>query len=96
MAPAAAATAIRSTRDPALVLEDVLDEKVSIEAARRDYGVAIDPDRRWSCDSDGGTARGCVARTSGSSSACMLDLRIRGGTVIDGTGAAARARPISA
>ncbi|HEY6433239.1 MAG TPA: hydantoinase B/oxoprolinase family protein, partial [Acetobacteraceae bacterium] len=32
-------------RDPALVLEDVLDEKVSIEAARRDYGVAIDPDR---------------------------------------------------
>jgi N-methylhydantoinase B len=30
-------------RDPALVLEDVLDEKVSIEAARRDYGVAIDP-----------------------------------------------------
>ena len=30
-------------RDPLLVLEDVLDEKVSIEAARRDYGVAIDP-----------------------------------------------------
>src|ERR1700722_4057189 len=30
-------------RDPALVLEDVLDEKVSIEAARRDYGVVIDP-----------------------------------------------------
>jgi N-methylhydantoinase B len=30
-------------RDPALVLEDVLDEKVSIEAAHRDYGVAIDP-----------------------------------------------------
>jgi len=25
------------------VLEDVLDEKVSIEAARRDYGVVIDP-----------------------------------------------------
>jgi N-methylhydantoinase B len=32
-------------RDPALVLEDVLDEKVSFDAARRDYGVAIDPVR---------------------------------------------------
>jgi N-methylhydantoinase B len=32
-------------RDPALVLEDVLDEKVSFAAARRDYGVAIDPIR---------------------------------------------------
>lgn len=31
------------TRDPALVLEDVLDEKLSLVAARRDYGVAIDP-----------------------------------------------------
>ena len=30
-------------RDPAMVLEDVLDEKVSFEAARRDYGVVIDP-----------------------------------------------------
>jgi N-methylhydantoinase B len=30
-------------RDPMLVLEDVLDEKVSVEGARRDYGVAIDP-----------------------------------------------------
>jgi N-methylhydantoinase B len=29
-------------RDPLLVLEDALDEKVSVEAARRDYGVAID------------------------------------------------------
>jgi N-methylhydantoinase B len=29
------------TRDPARVLEDVLDEYVSIEAARRQYGVAI-------------------------------------------------------
>jgi N-methylhydantoinase B len=28
-------------RDPARVLEDVLDEYVSIEAARRDYGVVI-------------------------------------------------------
>jgi N-methylhydantoinase B len=31
------------TRDPALVLEDVLDEKLSLVAARRDYGVAINP-----------------------------------------------------
>jgi N-methylhydantoinase B len=31
-------------RAPALVLEDVLDEKVSLAAARRDYGVVIDPD----------------------------------------------------
>jgi N-methylhydantoinase B len=29
-------------RDPPLVLEDVLDEKVSVAGARRDYGVAID------------------------------------------------------
>jgi N-methylhydantoinase B len=29
-------------RDPALVLEDVLDEKISREAAERDYGVVID------------------------------------------------------
>ena len=32
------------TRDPAAVLEDVLDEFVSPEAARRDYGVVIDPE----------------------------------------------------
>ncbi|RJP71383.1 MAG: hydantoinase B/oxoprolinase family protein [Candidatus Abyssobacteria bacterium SURF_17] len=30
-------------RDPAAVLEDVLDEYVSFEGARRDYGVVIDP-----------------------------------------------------
>ncbi|MEL6333499.1 MAG: hydantoinase B/oxoprolinase family protein, partial [Cyanobacteria bacterium J06626_26] len=30
-------------RDPALVLEDVLDGFVSIASARRDYGVVIDP-----------------------------------------------------
>lgn len=30
-------------RDPQLVLRDVLDQKVSLEGARRDYGVAIDP-----------------------------------------------------
>ena len=34
-------------REPVRVLEDVLDEKVSLEAARREYGVAIDlPARR--------------------------------------------------
>jgi len=31
-------------RDPSLVREDVLDEYVSIEGARHDYGVVIDPD----------------------------------------------------
>jgi N-methylhydantoinase B/oxoprolinase/acetone carboxylase alpha subunit len=30
-------------RDPALVLDDVLDELVSLDAAREHYGVAIDP-----------------------------------------------------
>lgn len=30
-------------RDPAAVREDVLDEYVSIEGARRDYGVVVDP-----------------------------------------------------
>jgi N-methylhydantoinase B len=30
-------------RDPLLVLADVVEDKVSIEAARRDYGVIIDP-----------------------------------------------------
>jgi N-methylhydantoinase B len=30
-------------RDPALVAEDVADEKVSLEAARTEYGVVIDP-----------------------------------------------------
>jgi N-methylhydantoinase B len=29
-------------RDPELVLQDVIDEKVSIEAAKKDYGVVID------------------------------------------------------
>jgi N-methylhydantoinase B len=31
-------------RDPALVVRDVLDELVSVEGARRDYGVVVDPD----------------------------------------------------
>lgn len=30
-------------RDPRLVREDVLDEYLSIEGARRDYGVVLDP-----------------------------------------------------
>jgi N-methylhydantoinase B len=30
-------------RDPALVAEDVADEKVSLEAARAEYGVVLDP-----------------------------------------------------
>ncbi len=38
-------------RDPKLVLEDVLDDKVSIEAAWERYGVAIDP-RRMVVDAD--------------------------------------------
>ena len=46
MVPAAAAMATRASRDPALVLEDVLDEKVSLRGrAGRDYGVAIDRGR---------------------------------------------------
>ena len=31
------------TRDPALVRDDVSNDKVSLEGARRDYGVVIDP-----------------------------------------------------
>ena len=30
-------------RNPAAVREDVLDDLVSVEAARRDYGVVLDP-----------------------------------------------------
>jgi N-methylhydantoinase B/oxoprolinase/acetone carboxylase alpha subunit len=33
-------------RDPAAILEDVLDGYVSIEAAKRDYGVIIDPEMK--------------------------------------------------
>ena len=33
-------------RDPVAVLEDVLEEKVSVAAAARDYGVVIDAARR--------------------------------------------------
>jgi N-methylhydantoinase B len=38
-------------RDPTAVLEDVLDEYVSLEGARRDYGVVIDP-KDWRVDRD--------------------------------------------
>ena len=31
-------------RDPQQVLDDVVNDLVSLEAARRDYGVAIDPE----------------------------------------------------
>ena len=31
-------------RDPKMVLKDVVNELVTIDGARRDYGVAIDPD----------------------------------------------------
>jgi N-methylhydantoinase B len=36
-------------RDPERVLDDVRNEKVSLEAARRDYRVAIDP-QTWRVD----------------------------------------------
>ena len=44
--PAAAASAIPFERDPAAVLEDVLDGKVSVAAARERYGVVIADGRR--------------------------------------------------
>jgi len=40
--PSAGGYGVAFQRDPARVLEDVLDEKVSPEAAARDYGVVID------------------------------------------------------
>lgn len=42
-------------RDPALVLEDVLDEYVSLEHARQQYGVVID-ETSWSVDAAATTA----------------------------------------
>jgi N-methylhydantoinase B len=42
-------------RDPARVLDDVRNEKVSVEAARRDYGVAVDT-ATWTVD-EAATAR---------------------------------------
>lgn len=50
-------------RDPELVLNDVLDDKVSIEAALERYGVAIDP-RRMVVDAEAtGRRRHAMART---------------------------------
>lgn len=48
-------------RDPALVLDDVLDDKVSIEAARHLYAVAIDP-VRLRVDEDGTASLRAAAR----------------------------------
>lgn len=42
-------------RDPALVLRDVRDGKVSLEAGRRDYGVVIDPET-WAVKETAGTS----------------------------------------
>jgi N-methylhydantoinase B len=36
-------------RDPVRVLEDVLDEKLTVAYVRREYGVVIDPER-WVID----------------------------------------------
>jgi N-methylhydantoinase B len=49
-------------RDPQKVLEDVLDGKVSIEGARRDYGVVIEPERS-SVDESATAAARSVFRT---------------------------------
>ena len=38
-------------RDPALVLRDVRNELVSVEAARNDYGVLVDTSR-WAVDEE--------------------------------------------
>ncbi|MFQ5343786.1 MAG: hydantoinase B/oxoprolinase family protein [Anaerolineae bacterium] len=43
-------------RDPSLVLRDVRDGKVSLEAARRDYGVVIDPET-WTVKESHGLSR---------------------------------------
>ena len=65
-------------RDPAAVLEDVLDEKVSFAAARERYGVVI---------ADGARRR---RRDAGSEGLPMIELAIRNGLVVDGTGAEPR------
>ncbi len=62
-------------RDPAAVLEDVLDGKVSIEAARESYGVVI---------ADGVVDDGATALAE--ELALSIDLAIRNGLVVDGTG----------
>jgi N-methylhydantoinase B len=55
-------------RDPARVLADVRDGYVSLERARTDYGVAIDPERRLVLEAE----------------TAALRARLRGGTAPDG------------
>ena len=50
-------------RDPQLVLDDVRNEYMSVEAAREDYGVVIDP-VRWSVNEAETTRLRSKARTS--------------------------------
>jgi N-methylhydantoinase B len=45
-------------RDPILVLEDWLEEIVSLDGARRDYGVVIDPEK-FAVDENAQLATGC-------------------------------------
>ena len=47
-------------RDPARVRDDVLEDFVSVEAARDDYGVVIDAATRRSTGGDARTARGAA------------------------------------
>ena len=71
-------------RDPAAVLEDVLDGKVSIAAARDRYGVVVDRRRRYRRRGD---PRAAAAPMS-------VDLAIRNGLVVDGTGSEGRAADV--
>jgi len=50
-------------RDPEAVLDDLLNDKISLEAARRDYGVAIDPERMTVDDAETRKLRGSPARS---------------------------------
>jgi N-methylhydantoinase B len=50
-----------SQRDPARVLADVRDGYVSLERARRDYGVAIDPERMIVLDEETARLRARIA-----------------------------------
>ena len=63
-------------RDPASVLEDVLAGKVTVDAARELYGVVVDAGRAG--------RRGCHRDATGSG--VSIDVAIRNGRVIDGTG----------
>jgi N-methylhydantoinase B len=52
-------------RDPARVLADVRDGYVSLERARTDYGVAIDPERMAVLEEETATARARLRREAG-------------------------------